>query len=265
MSERPLVAVDIGNSRVKLGLFDQPVQGESAGAGGGAIPESKWTISYATDGSIDASPLSRLPAGACIWLVSSVNAAGANRLTEWVRANRPRDVLRVLTFRDLPIEVWVDSPERVGLDRLCASVAANALRRPERAAIVVTSGTAVTVNLVDASGAFTGGAILAGYRMQAEALFQRAEQLPLVHFSPTSELPPVVGTNTDEAIQSGLFWGSVGAVQGLIEQMARGCGSQPEIFVTGGDVERLAATLVGDVRFVPDMVLTGIAIAAATA
>jgi type III pantothenate kinase len=265
MSGRRLVAVDIGNSRVKLGLFDRLPQGDSLAGRATTIPEPTWTTSYATQAEVEATFFSQMPPEGCNWLLCSVNSGGSERLTDWIRTHRPADELRVLGYRDLPLEVHVEAPERVGLDRLCAAVAANALRRRERAAIVVTSGTAVTVNLVDASGAFLGGAILAGYRMQAEALFQRAEQLPLVQFSPASDPPPAVGTNTDQAIQSGLFWGSVGAVRELIDQMARRCRSEPEIFVTGGDVQRLAATLGGDVRFVPDLVLTGIAIAAATA
>jgi type III pantothenate kinase len=177
-------------------------------------------------------------------------------LTHWIETHRAGDEVHQLTYRDLPIELQVDFPERVGLDRLAAVVAANALRNPSHAAIVVTSGTAVTVNLITSDGIFAGGAILPGFRMQAEALFG-ADQLPLTALA-SDEAPPPLGKNTDQAIQSGLFWGTVGAVRELIIRLSETMDSPVDVFVTGGDVRRLATVLGPNVQFVPNLVLAGI-------
>jgi type III pantothenate kinase len=150
----------------------------------------------------------------------------------------------------------------VGLDRLAAAVAANRLRSPGRSAIVIDAGTAVTVDLVGATGAFQGGVILPGFQMAARALADDTDLLPMVPFSTNGEPPSVVGKTTEAAIRSGLFWGCVGAVRGLVDRMARQTGSEPELFVTGGDAESLTVHLGPAAQFVPNLVVIGIALAA---
>jgi type III pantothenate kinase len=71
--------------------------------------------------------------------------------------------------------------------------------------------------------------------------------------------PPVVGRSTDAAIRSGLFWGNIGAVRELVSRLTDRMGRAPQIFVTGGDAQRLAGFIAPDARFVPDLVLQGIA------
>jgi type III pantothenate kinase len=256
-----LVAVDIGNSAIKLGWYSSAaVPVESTDSVAGFLPQPQWTEQYAT---ADAPPdllLARLPSQSIEWHVSSVHREGTQRLRDWLAARRRSDRVHLLSHRELPITLRVESPERVGIDRLAAAVAANVMREPAHAAIVVGSGTAVTVNLLHADGAFVGGAILPGFRMQAHALFG-ADQLPLTDFAP-DEAPAPLGKNTDEAIRSGLFWGTVGAVRELLVRLREPIAQPVDVFVTGGDVRRLAGALGSDVRFVPNMVLAGVAIAA---
>src|SRR5205814_3927690 len=152
---------------------------------------------------------------------------GQRQLSEWALLNRPRDDFKILTYRDLPLEVRVEFPDRVGLDRLAAAVAARFLasegRQPPdtiRPAIVIDAGTAITVDLVSADGAFEGGVILPGFRLTAEALAAGTNQLPLATFTGQDQPPPVVGKHTEGAIRSGLFWGAVGAVREVIERMS---------------------------------------------
>jgi type III pantothenate kinase len=170
------------------------------------------------------------------------------------------DEVRLLTHRELPIEVKLEFPDRVGLDRLAAAVAVNVLRTAGSPAIVVDAGSAITVDLVAADGAFEGGVILPGFRMSAEAL-SNADLLPVARFSP-DDIPSVIGKSTEAAIRSGLFWGAVGAVREIIERMSAKLDRQPELFVTGGDLRRLAEHLGDEASFVPNMVLSGIAVAA---
>ena len=263
MTHRGLMAVDIGNSWIKLGWFES-LEGIAATmeAGSAPLPQPIWTERYPTAESPPQSLLNRLPATALQWHLSSVHREGTRQLQQWVASQRHGDEVQVLTCRDLPIELHVESPERVGLDRLAAAVAANALREPSHAAIVIGSGTAVTVNVVGVDGAFEGGAILPGFGMQARALFG-ADQLPLTEFQPDAVPPSPLGKNTDQAIRSGLFWGTVGAVRELIARLSASTSTPADVFVTGGDVSRLSSELGGGCRFVPNMVLAGIALAAA--
>jgi type III pantothenate kinase len=202
-----------------------------------------------------------LPQERCRWHIVSVHRGGADILNTWLAARRPEDEVQPLTYRDLPIAIRVDAPERVGLDRLAAAVAANQIRQPSSSAIVVCAGSAITVNLVAADGGFEGGVILPGFRMSAQAL-HGADLLPLAVLLPNNEPPPVIGKNTDAAICSGLFWGTAGAVREVVERMSAPLADRPEVFVTGGDLQQLSLHLSEAASFVPNMVLSGVALAA---
>jgi type III pantothenate kinase len=263
----PLLAVDIGNSSTKLGWFGAaPFQNSE-------LPVPSFVRDCATAQPLPETVVNELPMEGTVWRVASVHREAEKLLKHWVRANRPQDDFKILTYRDLPLEVRVEFPERVGLDRLAASVAAkflasggrqppdtSAKRLTTRPAIVVDAGTAITVDLVSADGAFEGGVILPGFRLTAQALAAGTNQLPLASFTGQDQPPPVVGKNTDGAIRSGLFWGAVGAVREVIERMSAGLPQQPHIFVTGGDLRHLAPLVSPHSQFVPNMVLSGIAI-----
>jgi type III pantothenate kinase len=160
--------------------------------------------------------------------------------------------------------IRVDEPARVGIDRLVAALAADRLRRPNRAAIVVDLGSAITVDLVDADGAFCGGAILPGIAMSVRALAEHTDALPHVPMDHLDHQPAVIGKSTVPAIQSGIYWGTVGAVRGISAEMSRGLSAAPDMFLTGGasaGVARLiAAESEGRVHHVPHLVLAGIAL-----
>jgi len=254
MTDVPLIAVDIGNSSTKFGwMFESSATG--------VLPAPRETRSFSTGQVPSVSLESALTPSPCRWHIASVHREGTRVLTKWLDAHRAGDTVRLLSDRDLPIACHVDAPGRVGHDRLAAAVAANALRSAGRPAIVIDAGSAITVDLVAADGAFEGGVILPGFRMSAEALYG-ADLLPLAELAPNDEPPRVIGKSTDGAICSGLFWGAVGAVREIITRMSAGLNQPPEIFVTGGDLRRLAEHLGDETIFVPNMVLSGIAIAA---
>ena len=250
-----LLAVDIGNSYAKLGLF-------SSTEAAGVLPSPKEVFDFATADGPAADLLEKLPGETLRWRVSSVNRAGFQKLAHFVRQHRPADDFQQLSFRDLPIQVLVDEPAKVGLDRLAAAVAANVLRPANTPAIVVGAGTAVTVNLISETGAFLGGTILPGFRLAAEALFGGADFLPLARLQPNDEPPAVVGKNTDDAIRSGLFWGAVGSVREIMTRMKQELASEPALFVTGGDLRRLSPLVAEHAQYLPHLVLSGIAVAA---
>lgn len=250
-----LAAVGIGNTSVKFGRASE------------VRPESLPVWTHLRELSTrDFHPAelenatTHLPHG---WYVVSVHRAAEQRLREWVARNRPRDQYRLLHHDDLRLEIDVEFPDRVGMDRLTAAVAVNRLRNPDRAAVFIDAGTALTVNLVTSDGIFRGGVILPGFRLTSQALASGTDLLPLVAPDLAADPPPVVGRSTEAAIRSGLFWGNIGAVRELIQRMTSELTAAPEVFVTGGDAQRLTSFLSPDAHFVPDLVLIGVATAAA--
>jgi type III pantothenate kinase len=269
----PVIAVDIGNARMKIGVFGNAVADES--------PEKKGT-----GASLRSMPVSLLPeplrtlplngdepqldlltdwlndlAGEKLpWFLASVNRPGATRLIEWLRDHRPDDKVTLLSSGDLPLVVRLARPDMVGIDRLVDAVAVNQLREPGRAAVIVDVGSAITVDLVSADGSFLGGSILPGLAMSARALNEFTDLLPLVDISELTEPPPALGTSTEDAMRSGLFWGSVGAIRQIIDQLGRDAGHPPQVFLTGGAGATVAHLLATDARHIPHLTLAGIAL-----
>jgi type III pantothenate kinase len=156
----------------------------------------------------------------------------------------------------------VDEPARVGIDRLLAAVAVDRLRHRERAAIVVDLGTAITVDLVEPDGAFAGGAILPGIATSARALAEQTDALPQVHLEFLDHPPAALGKSTVPAIESGIYWGAIGAIRELVSQLSAPFQTRPDLFITGGASGQVADLLKshGTVRHVPNLVLSGIAL-----
>jgi type III pantothenate kinase len=272
-----ILAIEVGSSRVKFGRFAANVgcpSGKPASdlpIAAPLLPEPLDTISLAHHRDFAGTMISEL-AG---WLVgnfsteprcylASVQPTVAAQLVEYFEMNGwspPRQ----LTWRDLPLEVRVEELARVGIDRLLNAVAVNRLREPARPAIVVDLGTAGTVNLVAADGAFEGGAILPGMALAAEALHTGTSALPRLETAIWTEPVDVVGKSTSAAMASGIYWGIVGAVGELVERIAGQCSQSPQLFVTGGAaphvVQRLAVA-GSPARHVPHLVLSAIRIVA---
>ncbi len=245
----PLIAVGIGNTTIKLGVTD------AAG--------DQWQLMHEWEtAEFDLNAVAgELPKESCRWRVASVQRAAEQTLRQWQQASRTQDDYRALSYKDLPLEINVQSPERVGMDRLIAAVAANERRESNRPAIIVDAGTAITVDLVDAEGVFQGGVILPGFRLSARALADGTDLLPNVDATFQTDAPRVIGKSTTEAIRSGLFWGGVGAIRELVSRTSAELQTSPQIFVTGGDAERLTGYLAADAQFVSDLVLRGIVLA----
>ena len=141
--------------------------------------------------------------------------------------------------------ILVDNPAEVGADRLVNSVAA--FTRYGGPCIVVDFGTATTFDSISAKGEYLGGVITPGLSISAEALFARAAKLSRVDVKKPAK---VVGTNTVAAIQSGLYYGYIGLVDGILDRMLREIPGAdtlaPKIVATGG----LARLIVDDSRYI---------------
>ena len=147
----------------------------------------------------------------------------------------------------------VDRPETVGADRICNTVAAHG--RYPGAVIVVDFGTATNFDIVSESGAFDGSVIAPGANLSLEALHQAAALLPRVAIHRAQK---VIGRDTVSSMQSGVYWGYVGLISGLIERIKTEYGKPMTVVATGG----LAHLFRPDIPLIdhidPDLTMRGL-------
>lgn len=254
---QPIVAVDVGNSRMKFGLFEcAPAEGLPAPCRTLDLP------ALGADLNAIAAWLAPRQAPAIAWYIGSVHRAASTRLVDWLQSHTAQPPLTLLASMDLPLVVSLARPDMVGIDRLLDGVAANVLREPGRPAVVVDLGTAITVDLLSEAGAFLGGAILPGIGMSARALHEFTDLLPLIDMTSLAAPPPALGIATREALCSGLYWGAVGGVRELIGRLMDGRGQTPQVFLSGGAAASVAGLLSAEGVYVPHLTLSGIALTA---
>lgn len=259
-----LVAVDLGNSRFKFGLFEGPL----AATG---LPVPTRLLEIGNEEWDGARILSWLPTKLTEirWIIGSVNRESQAVVLRWIMEQQlagaiPGGTAQTLDLHDLPIAIRVDHPERVGIDRLLGGIGANALRPAKSPAVTIHLGSALTVNLISADGAFCGGAILPGIGMSARALHDFTDLLPLVPMRELNDPPAAIGTSTVSAMRSGLYWGAVGAMRELLAQISKGLKPEPEVYLTGGAAPQVAKVLAPRAQHVPHLILGAIARVAQT-
>lgn len=130
---------------------------------------------------------------------------------------------------DLGLEVRMDRPEEVGADRLVNAVAAHA--KYKGPLIVIDFGTATTFDVVDDNGNYLGGCICPGINLSLEALHMAAAQLPRVAVGRPTR---VIGKATVPAMKSGIYWGYVGLIEGLVRRISDEYGGPMTVVATGG-------------------------------
>jgi type III pantothenate kinase len=135
--------------------------------------------------------------------------------------------------------ILYENPHEVGADRIENAVAAYEKfgRAAQRPLIVVDFGTATTLDAITAKGEYLGGAICPGVQISADALFQRAARLPRID---VRKPPRIVGRTTVGAMESGLFYGYVGMVEGLVRRMNEELGGNAITIATGGLADVIA-------------------------
>ncbi len=148
-----------------------------------------------------------------------------------------------------------DNPLEVGADRIADAVAA--FEKYGGPCIVVDFGTGINFDVVSEKGEYLGGTIAPGIGIAAEALFQRAARLPRVEIR---EPQKVIGTNTVASMQSGLFYGAVGAVDGILDRLTAALGGKPKVIATGGQASLIAAASKYNPPVDPSLTLDGLRI-----
>ena len=137
---------------------------------------------------------------------------------------------------DTGIKIAYKNPVEVGADRIVNAVAA--YERCKKSLIVVDFGTATTFDYVSSKGEYKGGAIAPGILISAEALFEKTSKLPRVEILKPKQ---VIGKNTIQSMQSGIFFGYVGLVDEIVRRMKREVRSNPKVIATGGLADLIAS------------------------
>lgn len=151
--------------------------------------------------------------------------------------------------------ILYDNPREVGADRIVNAVAA--FEKHRRSLIVVDFGTATTFDAISARGEYLGGAIAPGIGISADALFQRASKLPRVELS---RPPQVVAKNTVHSMQSGIYYGYVGLVDGIVSRMKQEMKDDPLVVATGGFASQIAPASQTIAEVDPNLTLEGLLI-----
>lgn len=245
----PALVADVGNTRIKWGRCSPAGVVETASLPFDDRPAWQrqlelWKL---------APPLP--------WAIGGVHPPRLERLADWLR-QQGAEVLVLDCWQQLPLKVLVERPEQVGLDRLFNAVAVKSRVQFGTAALIIDAGTAITVNRVDGTGAFRGGAILPGLGLMARALHDYTALLPSIEL-PVG-IPTVPATSTVTSLQAGVFWAAAGGIRALIEQLNGVCPGGPahEVFITGGDAGLLAPAVGPACKHWPQMTLEGIRLAA---
>lgn len=260
MNSRQVLVVDAGHTRIKFALCQENSPKE--------LPQVVEFVAPMCGSEIPWESIAGWispEAAACENLITGSNP----QAIELVRQNWPAALgsPRLLVDRtQLPLQIQVAEPARVGIDRLLTALAANQLRTPGQMAVIVDTGTAITVDSINSNGAFLGGAILPGVRMGSQALHRYTATLPEIDASLMFDaMPNPIGTCTHAAIESGLYWGHVGSVRELIHQQLEELDGQQEpeplVLMTGG-ASPLLKPHFANARFEPYLALQGLAVVA---
>lgn len=227
-----LLTIDIGNTNLTLGLYE----GDKLGA--------HWRLATDHNRMPDEYGLQFLGllqnAEKSLKDISGISLASVvppltGRVIKACREYLKQEPLVVDTGIKTGIKVRYEDPKAVGADRICDAVAV--MKFYGGPACVIDFGTATTFNALTKDGEYLGGAITAGINLAAEALYTRAAKLPRIDLQTP---PSVIGRNTVHAMQSGLLFGYVSMVEGMVTRFRSELGSDMKVIATGGLSESVA-------------------------
>lgn len=250
MSTELLIACDVGNTNVVLGVYegDRLVQRFrlSTDRDRTADDYSAALLSLFQRAELD-------PARATAMIVASVVPTMDAVIADLGRRTFGRDPLFVRPGVRTGLPIRYDNPADVGADRIVNAVAARELHGSP--VVVVDFGTATTFDVVNEAGEYIGGIIAPGLGISAGALFARASRLAQVEIRRPETL---VGSHTVGAMQSGLYYGYIGLVDGILARLKKEIPAIRGILATGGQAELIASGSEFIERVEPDLVLFGL-------
>src|SRR5260370_1719967 len=228
-----LVALDAGNTRITIGAFE-----------GGALI-GRWRLRTIHEQTADEwgvlmRNLFALAALGLGGVDGIIIASGVPSLDAPLAAMAERyfktTPLFVTPDTDIGLKVLYDNPREVGADRVVNGVAA--FHRYGGPAVVVDLGTTINFDVVHANAEYLGGMICPGIGMSIAGLFAKTARLPMVDFRQPARL---IGKNTVSSIQSGLYYGFVGMIDGIVERVIHELGDKTTVIATGGQGRLIAS------------------------
>ncbi|HOW51121.1 MAG TPA: type III pantothenate kinase [bacterium] len=246
--------VDIGNTNTVVGIAEK------------GLITARWRIATDRDATFDdlaakfhpLMTLAKVPREAVVKvIVSSVVPVWDHSWERFAREYFGKEALFVGAETPCGITLAVENPREVGADRIVNAVAAIS-RHPE-GALVVDSGTAITIDVVAPDRSYRGGAIMPGMLVSLEALAARTAKLPRVHLDRPSH---ALGRTTAAGIQSGIYYGFAGMIDRVIEEILPELDFKPRIVATGGLAGGLAAVSRHIEEYDRDLTLRGLDIIA---
>lgn len=243
-----LVAVDVGNSSVKLAAWGEDALREHAIRHDSPRWDQavlEWAVELFGD-----QPL--------LWRLASVRRSTANQLSDAICARGSQPLIEFITHQHVPMTLAVDHPDRLGIDRLLSAFAAS--RRFPLPLVVIDAGSAVTVDWIDHQGCFCGGAILPGLGLQSRALATETEALPQLQWDQPTP-PTVPAKNTGDAMRGGILLGIAAAIDVLIvryREAAQVAADQLTVVITGGDARTISPHLHHNHQVMPNLVCRGL-------
>jgi type III pantothenate kinase len=245
-----ILAIDVGNTQTVVGLFD------------GHDLVGHWRLSSDASSTADelvikVDALLGVPGHAWSTVEHVIVSSVVPRLTDaWHEAATKGcgcDPMIVGPGLRTGMPIRYDNPHEVGADRIVNGVAAYAAFGGP--VLVVDFGTATTIDVVDAEGAYVGGAIAPGVETSAEALFTKAARLSKVDLEDPGT---AIGRNTRQSVQAGLLLGEAAKVDGLVRRIWRELGVETPVVATGGLAQRLAGLCETITDVDPDLTLKGL-------
>lgn len=245
-----LIALDIGNSSINVGYFSGSglvVQKVDAHPLLASSEYASLLNKFIKEKNID-----KTPEGI---IISSVVPGHTGVLIKALKNLAPLEPLVLGANINTGMKFHIPNPEEVGSDRVADAVAAYELYKCPAAA--VDFGTATTVSVVDKDSTFIGGAIMPGIYLMNKALASGASKLSEVPLNPPGA---ALGIDTEQCIQSGLFYGAAGAVERLLTEMEKETGLRLKVVVTGGHSGTLSNFLKREHDVRPHLTLEGLKI-----
>jgi type III pantothenate kinase len=232
-----LMAIDVGNTNIVFGVFE------------GDVLVRSWRLATIRERTADELGLlidglfahSKIDRSKVDGIILGSVVPPLTSTMQWMAERYfGRKPLTIEPGIETGMPILYENPAEVGADRLVNAIAAYERfgRKGDRPLLVLDFGTATTFDAVSAKGEYLGGAICPGVQISADALFQRAARLPRID---VRKPKTVVGRNTIGAMESGLFWGYVGMIEGLARRMSDELGGNALCVATGGLAEIIAA------------------------
>ena len=254
-----LIAIDIGNTNITAGLFVDDIE-EAMGKVPGSNLEKLAEVlkNYWNRIPVVKAGKDKTKRDGHI-IVASVKPDWTERVREIVKKELGEKIIEIGIGKDvpLPMELDVDEPQEVGVDRVLCAFAGFAVVGD--AVVVADFGTAVTIDLVDEKGVFRGGTILPGFDISADALHRHTAALPKIDKVKLPEKP--FGRNTIEAINNGLYYSAIGAIETIGRLYSEELGKWPQTIVTGGNMEIIKSGCDFVDSFVTELGVKGIVLA----